>query len=458
MTTSHRQVRFGRQARFFGPSFGASLLFVLLLGMPGMLAGQDLIQTASERTISISRGSTAILSRPDSVTRLDIGDTSIADVNINPPNQVLVYARGVGSTSLIIWGRTGPPRLYTIEVIADVASLQRQVDELFPGAGLSVTSTGTSVVLSGEVRDPAVIRKALELAETQGIPVVNHVDAPAPEQILLHVEFAEVSSSMLKEVGGDLMRILNPLDLGDAIDEGNLQIETLSDGFVSLLIEGDGARLDAVIRALKTTGEYRSLAEPNLVTREGEEASFLAGGEFPFPSIQGGQAGSGAVTIQWREFGIRLNFTPTVTNSGNIRLKVAPEVSSLDFANGLTFQGYQIPALLSRKVNTDVELRPGQTLAIGGLMDNTMLTDVQKIPLLGDIPILGFFFRKEKERQNRTELLVLVTPHILDADNLPVQALPGGDPADWDWDSHIRKWMEERATGAGSGGARSRGG
>jgi pilus assembly protein CpaC len=212
--------------------------------------------------------------------------------------------------------------------------------------------------------------------------------------------------------------------------------------------------LDAVIRALKSTGEFKSLAQPNLVTREGEDASFLAGGEFPFPTIQGGGAGLQGITIEWREFGIRLNFTPTITNAGNIRLRVAPEVSSLDFANGLTFQGFQIPALLSRKVDTDVELAPGQTLAIGGLLDNNLLQDVDKIPILGDIPILGFFFRSTEARQDRTELLVLVTPHILDTDNLPEYVLPTGDPntADWDWDAHIRRWIEDRSRGGTGGG------
>ena len=344
------------------PALGAVLLSIGLLGMPNLLAGQDIIQTAAERVITISRGSTAILTRPDSITRVSIADEGIAYPVVIPPNQVLINGNGVGSTSLILWGRTGPARLYTIEVTADIASLQRQVDELFPGAGLSVTSMGSSVVLSGKVRDPSVIRKALELAATQGIPVVNNVDAPAPEQILLHVEFAEISRTALKEIGGDLVRLLNPADLGGAIGSGGTQfIEALSEGFVTLFIEGDGARLDAVIRALKSTGEFRSLAQPNLVTREGQEASFLAGGEFPFPSVQGGT--SNAVSIQWREFGIKLSFTPTITNSGNIRLQVAPEVSALDFANGLTFEGFNIPSLLSRKINTDVELRPGQTLA-----------------------------------------------------------------------------------------------
>ena len=452
MTKFQRFLGGKRSARLARRAGGVLVLSIGLVTAPGLVQGQDLIQTAAERTITVSRGQTAILSRPDSITRVSIADEGIAFPVVIPPNQVLINASGIGSTSLIVWGQTGTARLYTVEVTADIASLQRQVDELFPGAGLSVTSTGTSVVLSGQVRDPAVIRKALELAGTQGIPVVDNVDAPPPDQILLHVEFAEVSRSALKEMGGDLVRILNPTDLGDAFDsEDTQQIETVSEGFVNLLIEGDGARLDAIIRALKTSGEFRSLAQPNLVTREGQEASFLAGGEFPFPTIQGGN--TNVVTIQWREFGIKLDFVPTITNSGNIRLQVAPEVSSLDFANGLTYEGFNIPSLLSRKVETDVELRPGQTLAIGGLLDSRLLSDVDKIPILGDIPILGFFFRSESARQERTELLVLVTPHILDPENLPAPPLPTGPGEEWDWDTHIRNWIRERAaSGSGGGG------
>jgi pilus assembly protein CpaC len=271
------------------------------------------------------------------------------------------------------------------------------------------------------------------------------VQSPAPEQILLHVEFAEVSKSIMKEMGGDLLRITNPENLDEVGEsESTHMIETLSEGFVTLLVQGDNARLETVVRLLKNTGEYRSLAEPNLVTREGEEASFLAGGEFPYPTIQGGGGNNQAVTIQFREFGIRLSFTPTITNSGNIRLQVAPEVSSLDFANGLTYEGFNIPTLLVRRLDTDVELRPGQTLAIGGLLDNSLLEEVDKIPFLGDIPILGFFFRSTSARQDRTELLVMVTPHILDSDNLPAPPLPTGAPEGWEWDSHIRNWIRER--------------
>lgn len=438
MIIDTRQLRRLRKPSLPGLCWMAALTVAMLLTSSGPGFAQDIIQTSADGVITVSRGSTAILTRPDSITRVSIADPGIADPNVIPPNQVLINAVGVGSTSLILWGRTGPPRMYTVEVTADIASLQRQVDDLFPDAGLRLTSTGSSVVLSGEVRDPAVIRKALELANTQGIPVVNNVDSPAPEQILLKVEFAEVSRSTLREVGGDLIRILNPAQLDGAFDQDDThQIETLSEGFVTLLIENDNARLDAIIRALKNTGEFKSLAKPNLVTREGQEATFLAGGEFPFPTIQGG-GNNNAVTITWKEFGVRLNFTPTITNSGNVRLRVAPEVSSLDFANGLTFQGFTIPSVLARRVETDVELAPGQTLAIGGLLDNSMSEDVDKIPLLGDIPILGFFFRSTQTRQERTELLVLVTPHILDSNNLPAGPLPTGEAEDWDWDRSIR--------------------
>jgi len=439
MIIDSRNLRTLRNSSVLGLWWMVALALGPLVGSPAAVFGQDIIQTAADGVITIPRGSTAILTRPDSITRVSVADENIAYQIPLPPNQILVNAVGVGSTSLIVWGRTGPPRLYTVEVTADIASLQRQIDDLFPDAGLSVASTGSSVVLSGEVRDPAVVRKALELANTQGIAVVNNVDSPAPEQILLKVEFAEVSRSTLREVGGDLVRILNPARLDGAFDKDDThQIETVSEGFVTLLIQNDNARLDAIIRALKNTGEFRSLAKPNLVTREGQEATFLAGGEFPFPTIQGGGNNSNAVTITWKEYGVRLNFTPTITNSGNIRLKVAPEVSSLDFANGLTFQGFNIPSILARRVETDVELAPGQTLAIGGLLDNTMVEDVDKIPLLGDIPILGFFFRSKQNRQDRRELLVLVTPHILDSANLPAGPLPTGEPEDWNWDRSMR--------------------
>jgi pilus assembly protein CpaC len=425
----------------------------LLATAPSAVLGQETIQTESVQVVSISRGSTAVISRPDSIMRISIADPNVAEAVPIPPGQVLINAKSVGTTSLVIWGRDGVARMFTIDVTADVASLRRQLEELFPDAGLEVNTTGQTVILSGEVRDPSIVRKALEVAATFDVPIVNNVQAPAPEQVLLHVEFAEVSRSVLKELGGELLRVLNPSTLDHAFDqEDTHEIEAISEGVVTLMVEGAGSRLDAVIGLLKNSGEFKSLAQPNLVTVEGQEATFLAGGEFPFPTIQGGQ--SNAVTITWKEYGIRLAFTPDITNSGNVRLKVAPEVSSLDFANGLTFSGFQIPSILARRVETDVELRSGQTLAIGGLLDNSMLTDVDKIPLLGDLPLLGFLFRSENIRQNRSELIVLVTPYILDPTALPAPDLPTGDANDWKWDGHIGDWIKARTdtTTAGAGG------
>ena len=178
---------------------------------------------------------------------------------------------------------------------------------------------------------------------------------------------------------------------------------------------------------------FRSLAEPNLITSPGDSASFLAGGEFPFPVVQGG-AQAGAVSIQFREFGVRLNFTPTITNSGAIRLEVAPEVSQLDFANGLTISGFQIPAILSRRASTVVEVADGQTFAIAGLVDQSMTENVSKVPVLGDIPVLGQLFRSEEMRQERSELLVLVTPELVrPAEASRSKDVPTGEPEDWPW-------------------------
>lgn len=414
------------------------------------LAAQEDIRSQAEQVVSIRQGASVILTRPDSLREVDIADPNVVDVRFIPPNQLVIRGLSVGTTTLIIWGRTNVPRMYTIDVTADIASLQRELDELFPETQIEVRTTGSTVILSGEVQNPATTRKILEVAQTLGVPIVNNLQAAPLEQILLEVEFAEVSRSVVKELGGNLLRIVNPATLDHAFDDtDHHEIETVSEGIVRLMIAGNGSELEAVIRLLKSSGEFRSLAQPNLVTMEGDSASFLAGGEFPYPAVQGNQAGQ--VTIQFKEFGIRLNFRPNITNSGTIRLQVTPEVSSLDFANGLTFQGFQIPSLVTRRVASQVELRPGQTLAIGGLLDNNMSEGVDKLPILGDIPILGFFFRSEAIRQNRTELLVLVTPHILDSENLPAPPVPTGPPETWEWDGHISDWMRARTDTAAAG-------
>lgn len=407
---------------------GAGAWLALALAVPAApVVGQQVL-TEPTRVVSVGRGTSALITMTRPVERVALGDPAIADAVVISPREVLVNGIGVGTTSLLVWDEIQRVQLYTVEVTPDIGSLQRQIAALFPDLDIRMSATGESVVVSGTVRDALAARRILEIARASGTTVINNLMAPSALQVLLHVRFAEVNRSAIKALGTDLF-MSNVNDYPDVQKIGDLDINTLSSGIVELFLLGDnGAGLDAVIRALKSRGQFRSLAEPNLVTLEGQEATFLAGGEFPYPAVQGTQ--NGQVSIQFKEFGIRLNFTPNVTNDGRIRLSVAPEVSSLDFGNGLTFAGFTIPSLLTRRATTDVELRPGQHLAIAGLLDNQQEVASDKIPILGELPIIGTFFSSKQTRDRQTELLVIITPYIVEPrDNAP--AVPPGEPGQW---------------------------
>jgi pilus assembly protein CpaC len=405
-----------------------SCLVLALASLATPVAAQGVLTNAAQ-VVTLARGTSALVTRPLPVERVAIGDPAVADAIVVSPREVLVNGLAVGTTSLLVWDETETVQMYTIEVTPDISALERQVNTLFPDLNVSLSATGQSVVVSGVVQDALAARRILEIAQASGATVINNMMAPSALQVLLHVRFAEINRSAVKSLGAELF-MSNVNDYGDVERIEDLDINTLSGGVVELFLLGDnGAGLDALIRLLKSRGEFRSLAEPNLVTLEGQEATFLAGGEFPFPSVQGGQ--NNQVVIQWKEFGIRLNFTPFVTNDGRIRLTLAPEVSSLDFGNGLQFAGYTIPSLLTRRATTDVELMPGQHLAIAGLLDNQQEYAKDKIPLLGDLPIIGTFFSQTDERNRQTELLVIVTPHIVEPTDAAPR-VPTGEPVDWD--------------------------
>jgi pilus assembly protein CpaC len=410
-------------------SWAGAALMLALSAWATMPAEAQQVMTQATRVVSVARGTSALITTVAPVERVALGDPQIADAIAMSPTEILVNGQQVGTTSLLVWDRAGRVQLYTIEVTPDIGALERQIRALFPDLPVRLSATGEAVVVSGTVRDALAARRILEIVRASGARVINNLIAPSALQVLLHVRIAEVNRSAIQALGADLF-FHNPHRYGEVEDLATIQLETLSSGLVRLFLLGDnGASLDAVIRALRTRGDFRSLAEPNLVTLEGEEATFLAGGEFPFPSVQGGAQQQ--VTIQWKEFGVRLNFTPHVTNDGSIRLNVSPEVSALDFANGLQFAGFVVPALLTRRASTDVELRPGQHLAIAGLLDNQQETNVSKIPLLGDIPIIGTFFSMREKRDRQTELLVIVTPYIVEPMDTP-PGVPPGEPAEWD--------------------------
>jgi pilus assembly protein CpaC len=421
---------------------GWLIALVLVLGVPQQVAAQRVL-TQPTRTITLARGASALVQTAAEIARFSVADPEIANATVVSNREVLVDARTPGTTTLLIWDRQERVELISIVITPDIGPIQRQIEMLFPNVPVTLSAAGNAIIVSGTIRDPSEARRILEvIRSTSGVTVIDNITSPAARQILLHVRFAEVSRTALSRLSADLFT-RNPQDLGDAIDDpATFEIETLAEGIVRMFLSGaNGAQLETIIRALKTNGHFRSLAEPNLIALEGQPATFLAGGEFPFPVVQqGAGGGQGTITIQWKEFGVRLNFTPFVTNIGTIRLTVSPEVSSLDFANGLTFGGFQIPAILTRRAETSIELRPGQHIAIAGLLDNSTLTEWQKIPLLGDLPILGTLFRSRSVRDRNTELLVIVTPHLVEPVDVP-PAVPTGEIETWD----RTRFMRERS-------------
>ena len=400
------------------------------LWLPATASAQRMIRQP-EQVVSVSKGASVLIVNEVPLQRFSVGDPNVAQAVVVSPTEVLVNGKTLGTTSLVLWDNAGTPRLYSVEVTADAPGLERYLTALMPQEKISVSASGNSVTLSGNVKDPNSVTRAIEVAKSTGAVIVDNMVAPIAVQVLLQVRFAEISRSASKEFNA-VFNARNTDELrGNLSWEGN----TVSEGSLRALVSSPGASIEALIDASKRKGQFRSLAEPNLLTVPGKEAYFLAGGEFPFPTLQSGNA-TGGITIVFKDFGIKLRFTPTITRSGAIRLKLAPEVSSLDFANGLVISGFEIPTILTRRAETEVELREGQHLAIAGLMDNNTVKNVSKIPILGDIPILGQFFRSTDAQERRTELLVLVSPRLVQATETATP-LPTDEPTAWQWDGSI---------------------
>jgi pilus assembly protein CpaC len=389
-----------------------------------------------ERVISVSKGASVLLVNPVPLQRFSVGDPGIAEATIVSPTEVVINGKGLGSTTLLIWDNSTQVKVYSVEVTADAPALERYLRQVMPDEQIAVTASGNSVTLSGTVKDPNSVQRAIDIARGSGATIIDNMVAPPAVQVLLKVRFAEINRTVLKRWSTQLSTV-NPQNLSD---NGNYTVSTDPGSTaqnVSFLLANPNSQFQALINAAEQRGDFRDLAEPNLMTLPGKEAYFLAGGRFPFPAVQGGGA-SNAIGITFEEFGVRLRFTPTITRSGAIRLKLAPEVSSLDFANGLVISGFTIPTITTRKAETEVELREGQYLAIAGLLDNTVTDNISKIPFLGDIPILGQLFRSKNLQQKRTELLVLVSPQLIVAKDQP-SALPTGEPGDWPWSKALQK-------------------
>ncbi len=410
------------------------LALLALAGAPALRAQQVFSQP--ERVISVSKGASVLLVNPVALQRFSVGDPNVAEATIVSPTEVVINGKGLGSTTLLIWDNSSQVKVYSVEVTADAPALERYLRQVMPDEQIAVTASGNSVTLSGTVKDPNSVQRAIDIARGSGATIIDNLVAPPAVQVLLRVRFAEINRTVLKRWSSQLS-VLNPQNLSDNGDYRAVTDPSSTAQTVTFFLDNPNASIHALVNAAEQRGDFRDLAEPNLMTLPGKEAYFLAGGRFPFPSVQGGQT-SGAIGIQFEEFGVRLRFTPTITRSGAIRLKLQPEVSSLDFANGLVISGFTIPTITTRKAETEVELREGQYLAIAGLLDNSVTDNVAKIPFLGDIPILGQLFRSKNLQQKRTELVVLVSPHLVVANDQPT-AVPTGEPGDWPWSKALQK-------------------
>jgi pilus assembly protein CpaC len=405
-------------------------------------------QATNIEKVPLTAGRSTVLTSDFDITRIAVTDPAIADAVVVQPREVLVDGKMPGTVSLIIWGAT-QRRQYDIVVEPGVSTLEQRLQALFPTEDIRVTVAGDAVILSGRVSSNDVSLRAAEIAEATASKskIVNLLQLPGgsgSQQVLLKVRFAEVSRRALLELGVSLFT--SPTGVNNTLGRTTTQqfaapgfdkLETTKAGssfgsavasasgeftfsdFLNIFLFSQRYDLGAMIRALRTRGLFQSLAEPNLIAYNGQEASFLAGGEIPVPVVQGGA--TNAVSIQYKEYGIRLNFRPTVAGD-TIRLHVRPEVSTLDFPNGIILAGFRIPALSTRRGETDVELRDGQTFAMAGLLNNLSQDDIQEIPGLARLPIIGHLFRSKAERAEQTELLVLITPQLvrpLNPDEVP---------------------------------------
>ena len=402
-----------------------TLAFVLAIAIAGHTAA---VSAAEDDNVRLMVGRSAVVNTDSPIARVSLTSADIADALVTTPNQLLIQGKLPGTISMFVWDRGGVMRRYNVTVERDVTQLAQQVKDLFPGEPINVEGNGKSVVLQGMVTSKYVAEKAMEVAagfvdKKEDVVSLLQVREGPPPQVMLRVRFAEVSRSALTELGASLFtgpngykdflgRSAPPGVPAPTFDNQNGENKLVFSDFLNLFVFDMKNQLGGVIRALQTRGLFQSLAEPNLVAETGKEASFLAGGEFPIPVAQGGSSGL-AITVVFKEFGIRLNFTPNVVAGDRVRIKVRPEVSTLDFSNAITLEGFRIPALSTRRTETELELRSGQTFAIAGLLNNTATQSLSKIPGIGDIPILGLLFRSKAAQKNQTELVVMITPEIL---------------------------------------------
>jgi pilus assembly protein CpaC len=413
-----------------------------MAGTAALCAAVAFGQSAEDLRLTV--GKSVVIDYPSDIRQISTSNPDIIDASPVTTKEILMHGKGLGNATLIVWSRAGDRTFYNVTVDLNLDPLRKILKDTFPNEAITPDSTRDSVALSGRVSNKDVADRAVALAAAFGKTVVNNLQVAGPpveKQILLRVRFAELDRqkeqqygvNWLAAPGGNLIgagtgQFGNPTFSGNVILPSNANSSVGTSSSVSntsgsttaamtisqalnIFAFDPALNIGAFIKALQSNSILQILAEPNLVTTNGKEAYFLVGGEFPVPILQGG-ANSGAVTVQFREFGIRLRFTPVLTEHNTVKMHLAQEVSTLDPSHGVTLNGFSIPALSTRRAETDVELGEGQSFVVAGLLNQQETESFSKLPILSSIPILGNLFKTRDENKQRTDLVLLVTPEV----------------------------------------------
>ena len=428
------------------------VLAMLILSIPclALAAEFSALESRSINKLDLLVGKSLVLKSHEPTKRVSIANPDVADFVLISPTELYLTGKAVGTTNMTLWQGNGGYQVFDLTVGFDVSLLKQQIHGILPDENdLRISAVNNAITLSGRVSNAANLSRVLTLAKSYAPEgkVNNLVEVRGVQQVMLEVRVAEMQRSMAKRIGvnfnyltqggnfgvsqlGGLTELVSPDDANIAapglIDIGyNFITEpfgTLVTPAVSALFRfsSNDTTWTGFIDALKSDGLVKVLAEPTLIALSGNNAYFLAGGEFPIPVPQG----DGDVTIDYREFGVRLAFTPTVLADNKINIRVSPEVSELDFSTAIQFEGFVTPGLTTRKAETVIELADGQSFAIAGLLRETARDAMSKFPILGDIPILGSLFRSRSFQRNETELIIIATPHLVKPLDMTKQPLP----------------------------------
>ena len=398
---------------------------------------------ASAEALHLLVGRSLVISSQARIFRISVADPTIVDALVVSPTQILISGKSPGVASLVIWDETGQSQTFDAFVDVDVAELTAKIHQILPDEPVRVEARGGVTTLSGMVSSKESAEHIVAIAQgmssrKDSVVSLLQIPTPANGEVLLEVKFCDIDRSTLSQFGANLLSTspaktvfttttgqFSPpaVQSGQTITGNSTSSSTAAISsagipitlgqLLNVFMFRPDINIGVAIQALEQKNLVQILAEPNVLAETGKEATFLAGGEFPFPVVQGATGGVPVVTVQFREYGVKLSFTPIITPEGLIHLKVAPEVSSLDYTNALTIQGFTIPSLATRSVQSEMILKDGQSFVIAGLVNNQVVEQFSKIPGLGDLPILGQFFKSRSVSKSQDELLVLVTPHIV---------------------------------------------